>query len=43
MDKAKGGQDQEWEVGMGGVGGCERGEMEITVLWGEKRAREINK
>ena len=32
MDKAKGGYDQGWEVGMAGVGGSGGGEMEITVL-----------
>ena len=32
MDKAKGGQDQEWEVGMPGVGGSGGGKMETTVL-----------
>ena len=32
MDKAKGGQDQGWEVGMAGVGGSGAGKVEITVL-----------
>ena len=32
MDKAKGGQDRGWEVGMAGVGGSAGGKMEITAL-----------
>ena len=31
MDKAKGGQDQRWELGMAGVGESDGGEMETTV------------
>ena len=32
MDKAKGGQDRGWELGMGGAGVCCGGKMETTVL-----------
>ena len=32
MDKAKGGQDLRWEVGMGGVEESGGGKMETTVL-----------
>ena len=32
MDKAKGGTDRGWEVGMAGVGGSGGGEMETIVL-----------
>ena len=32
MDKAKGGWDWGWEVGMAGVGGSGGGKMETTVL-----------
>ena len=30
MDKAKGGQDLEWDVGVGGAGGSGGGKMEAT-------------
>ena len=32
IDKAKGGNDQGWEVGMAGVGWSGWGKMETTVL-----------
>ena len=32
MDNAKGGQDQGWEVGMGGAQGSGGGKMKRTVL-----------
>ena len=32
MDKAKGGQDRGWEVGIAGVGGSVVGKMETAVL-----------
>ena len=32
MDKTKEGSDQGWEVGMAGVRGSGRGEMETTIL-----------
>ena len=32
MDKAKGGQDGGWEVGMAGVKGSDGEKMETTVL-----------
>ena len=43
MDKAKGGWDWGWEVGMAGVGGSGGGKMETTVLVLKKREEEKQK
>ena len=43
MDKPKGVWDQEWKVGMAGVGRSGRGEMETTILEQQLKKGKRNK